>query len=335
MDLKRSKMVLSRRNALRLVSAAATLSAVPQLAYADSKSDLKKTEAELAAAEEQLAEAEAQLEAIAAEYEELSIAQSKTLDQLDAVEKQIKRLTKRIAKLEAQLKAKQDELATLISDEYKDGSHGVVDLVVGASSVEEVISNLYYYDKVTQDKADLIQEVKDARADLEAEKAELKTQQAELEEVSKQQSEQLAAMQDKQYEAQLVIDGLDAEVRKLVEKRDAELIAAQKEAERARQEREAAAAAAAAAAQQEQPPRAGQNEVTVTPAPFEPYIAVVTSPNGKSVNVHRGPGMGYANAMDRLPVGTQVVVTEVKNKTWSKIEVNGQSGYIMSKYLTK
>ena len=90
-----------------------------------------------------------------------------------------------------------------------------------------------------------------------------------------------------------------------------------------------------AAAQQEQPPRAGQNEVTVTPAPFEPYIAVVTSPNGKSVNVHRGPGMGYANAMDRLPVGTQVVVTEVKNKTWSKIEVNGQSGYIMSKYLTK
>ena len=163
MDLKRSKMVLSRRNALRLVSAAATLSAVPQLAYADSKSDLKKTEAELAAAEEQLAEAEAQLEAIAAEYEELSIAQSKTLDQLDAVEKQIKRLTKRIAKLEAQLKAKQDELATLISDEYKDGSHGVVDLVVGASSVEEVISNLYYYDKVTQDKADLIQDVKDAR----------------------------------------------------------------------------------------------------------------------------------------------------------------------------
>lgn len=82
----------------------------------------------------------------------------------------------------------------------------------------------------------------------------------------------------------------------------------------------------------------------VTPAPADdsskepqinpPYQATVTSPDGKSVNVHRGAGLGYANSnIGRLKVGTEVTVTAWVNKTWSKIEVNGQTGYIMSKYL--
>ena len=60
----------------------------------------------------------------------------------------------------------------------------------------------------------------------------------------------------------------------------------------------------------------------------------MTSPDGKGVNVHRGAGLGYANSdIGRLNVGTEVTVTAWVDKTWSKIEVNGKTGYIMTKYL--
>ena len=89
-----------------------------------------------------------------------------------------------------------------------------------------------------------------------------------------------------------------------------------------------------ASAVKEDPKPAGADE-SAEPAVAPPYTAVVTSPNGKSVNVHRGAGLGYANAMERLPVGTLVTVIEWTSKTWSKIDVDGQTGYIMSKYLKR
>ena len=65
-----------------------------------------------------------------------------------------------------------------------------------------------------------------------------------------------------------------------------------------------------------------------------PYQATVTSPDGKGVNVHRGAGLGYANSdIGRLNVGTEVTVTAWVDNTWSKLEVNGKTGYIMTKYL--
>lgn len=89
-----------------------------------------------------------------------------------------------------------------------------------------------------------------------------------------------------------------------------------------------------ASASEEKPKPAGGAE-TAEPVQGPPYACVVTSPNGKSVNVHRGPGLGYANAMDRLAVGTEVTLLEWTNRTWSKIEVNGKTGYIMTKYLNR
>lgn len=242
---KRSTRAISRRDALRLMAITAGLAATPSVALADTKTDL-------ANAQQRLAEAESKLSAIAAEYEELSAAQSVTLDDLDEVETKIENTNERIASLEDDLKVKQDELSKNISEEYKDGNHGVVDLILGATSVEELISNFYYYGKVSEEKARLIQDVKDAHEQLENKRAELKEQQEDLKEVSRVQAEQLDAMRNKQYEAQQVIDGLDKEVRDLVAKRDAELLAAQQEAEKARKEREAAQKAAAAQNAQEE-----------------------------------------------------------------------------------
>ncbi len=75
--------------------------------------------------------------------------------------------------------------------------------------------------------------------------------------------------------------------------------------------------------------------VTPGPAVTPPYTAYVTSANGKSVNVHRGAGLGYAN-VTRLSVGTKVTVIGWPSKTWCQIQMDdGRTGYIMTKYLRR
>ncbi len=229
---------VSRRDALRLAATVAGLGLVspPAPAFADTNSDLANAQA-------QLKEAENRLSGIASEYQELSAAQSQTLDDLYDVENKIEEIGKRIVVLEDDLAAKRQELGKSVREEYKDGNHGVVDLILAATTIEELISNIYYFDKVSAEKARLIQSVKDAHEALQKEQAELEVERKNLEEISQEQEAQLEAMRGKQLEAQQVIDGLSKEVRELLEKRDAELLAAQKEAETARKQREEAAAA--------------------------------------------------------------------------------------------
>ncbi|MBO7663386.1 MAG: SH3 domain-containing protein [Clostridia bacterium] len=59
----------------------------------------------------------------------------------------------------------------------------------------------------------------------------------------------------------------------------------------------------------------------------------VTCPNKGSVNVHRGPGMGYSNAY-RVRYGYAVQVQEKVDNSWYKITYGGQTGYILGEYLT-
>lgn len=227
------RTTLTRRTALQLLAISGAMYGFPAAALADTQTDLNS-------AQSRLATAQSELNAIATEYEKLSTEQSKTLDQIEAVKSKISKITTRIAGLERKLATKRRELSSQVSEEYKDGSRGMVDLFVHSTSVEELISNLYYYDKITDEQAQLIGEVNSMREECAYERAELEAQEASLEEVSRTQADQLKAMRGKQQEAQRLIDGLDKEVKDLIAKRDSELLAAQKEAARAQAEREAA-----------------------------------------------------------------------------------------------
>lgn len=82
----------------------------------------------------------------------------------------------------------------------------------------------------------------------------------------------------------------------------------------------------------ETPKPAGGDEAPAPAETFVPFTATVTSPNGKSVNIHRGAGLGYAN-VTRASVGTTVTVLGQVNSTWIRIQIDGKIGYIMRKYL--
>ena len=73
---------------------------------------------------------------------------------------------------------------------------------------------------------------------------------------------------------------------------------------------------------------------TPDPQPTPPYTAYITSANGKSVNIHTGPGLGYANVC-RLKVGTVVTVKAWRDAKWSEIQIgSSRVGFVLSVYLT-
>ena len=59
----------------------------------------------------------------------------------------------------------------------------------------------------------------------------------------------------------------------------------------------------------------------------------ITSPDGKSVNFHRGKGDGYSNVgYGRLKVGTKVTVLKYDGR-WAQVEVAGYKGWIHKEFL--
>lgn len=74
-----------------------------------------------------------------------------------------------------------------------------------------------------------------------------------------------------------------------------------------------------------------------TQAKFQPYSAVITSPNGKAVNVHYKPDKSTSNVNGmgnngRLEVGTTVMVLGVTGG-WAEVEYGGKTGFVMQQYL--
>lgn len=213
---------LTRRELLRtLMGLGAGMLASPWLpatALADTQSDLND-------AQRRLDEANEKLDRIAAEYEELSRAHADTLAQIEDLRGQIAELEAQIADLEAQIAARQDVLSERVSTAYKGGSVRFLDILMESESFDELNSNIYYLDKITESDAELIEGIKEDKERLAAAKAQVEEREAALEEVSASEEAQLAEMRAKRDEAQQLIESLDDEVAKLMKKRDEELAA--------------------------------------------------------------------------------------------------------------
>lgn len=254
--------LLTRRAALA-VFAGLGLSAlaVPGMAVADTveeaEAKVKRTEAELAEAQRKYDETQARLEELAKEFEELSRAHDGTLKKIEetnakiaAKQAEIDAKQAEVDAKQAELDEKQDILSKRIASAYKTGNAGLVELLLSSSSFEELASNVYYLDKISDSDARMIDEVREVREQLDAQRLELEEQKAELEEVmagleelKAEQESQLEAMTAKQDEVAEMLANLDDDVKELMERRDAEMLAAAEE--RAKQERARRAAAAA------------------------------------------------------------------------------------------
>lgn len=238
---------ITRRKALRLLlGAAGTALLAPQTAGAISESDIDKTEKQLADAQAKLDAVQVQLDDIGAQYEQLSRELAETLESIDAVNLQITDTEEQIAQKEEELETKRTTLARRIRSAYKSGGDEALSAILMSTSFEELGSNIYYLDKISENDSRLIEDIERLKTELEQHKADLEADRAELEELRASQEEKLKEMQAKQEEVQQILDGLDKDVQDLMAKRDEELLQlAREREEQKKREQEAAAAAKA------------------------------------------------------------------------------------------
>lgn len=256
-DLGMSARSVTRRDALRLlIGAGACATLLPAVAAAETaqeKADAaqdayEQTQKELDAAKLNFDEAQSELDRIGEEYAAIAGQLSQTQNQISEVSQQIEQKQEdiedkqdEIDSTQRQIEAKQATLGERMSAAYKSGPSSTLDLILSSASFDELTSNIYYLDKISEADQNMIEEVKDLKSSLETQKAELETEKTELEAqksslqtLEAQQQAQLSEAQAKQDEAQALVSSLSAEVQELMAQRDAELIAAQEAAEEAK-----------------------------------------------------------------------------------------------------
>lgn len=256
---------LTRRAALRMLLATGALAGVaagqsllPARAFAVDRSGLDSAQSALDDAQEQYNQVKAQLDQIAADYQALAEEQAKTLDQIETLEGQISAAQDQIDQTQTDIDQKQKDLdakkailAKRVSTAYKSGGSNFLDVILSSTSFEELSSNIYYLDKISQADANMIAEVKAAKEALDAQKAvqeqqkaALEDQKTQLEQLNETQKQQLADMQAKKDEVNTTLSGLSDQVAQLMAQRDEELVAYN--AARLQEQKAAAAAAAGA-----------------------------------------------------------------------------------------
>ena len=241
--------LMTRRAALKamlgITAITAGLVSSPLRAIAAEAS--RETTNALNSAQAQLDEAQKKLDAISDEYVSLNEQLNDTVSQIEQVQASIDDTQSQIDAKQAEIADKQDVLAGRISSSYKTGGTDFLSVLLNSSNFEELTNNLYYMGKINASDEQLINDVKQAKAELDSQKAQLESQKSDLEQLKEQQSQELAAVQAKQDEASSIVANLSDDVRALMEKRDAEILAAAEEEKRQAAAAEAARKAAAAA----------------------------------------------------------------------------------------
>lgn len=216
---------------------------VPSVAaYADPTAAEKQAEAD-----EALDKYNALQDKLDALQEKLDIASDNYYAALEAQEEAEAKVEEAIAKVEEKTKeveAYQDQLAGRARSMYRSGDTSFIDVILGASSFEEFATTWNTLEKLTEHDADLVQQTKDARAELEAAQAEAEEQAqvaadkaAEAKQVKDEAESSAAEAEAAAAEAQELYKSLSDEAKELKRKEEEEAAAA------------AAAAAAASASQ--------------------------------------------------------------------------------------
>ena len=203
--------------------------------------------AEPTAADKQ-AEAETALASLNAMQDTLNKASDDyftALADLDEAQANMEDAQARIDEVNAQIAEVQSKLGDRANSMYRSGSVSFLDLLLGASSFEEFTTNWDLLNKMNQNDADMVQQSKDLRSQVEAEKEEYARQEAiasekteEAKRIKEEAESTVASMQE-------TYDALSAEAAELLEQERAAQEAAEAAAAQAVLDQAAAEAAAA------------------------------------------------------------------------------------------
>lgn len=257
------------------------------VAYAVTNPTIENTSAELQAARAHLNELASQCETKFAELEDQQAELEVTRQQITDTEGQIEIK-------EQELTDARQVLSKNISENYKTGIN-FLSFLLGSDSFDDLVSRVYYADKVAAHQTEAISTVLTIQEELDTQKASLVSSQERQEELVAQTRETASELQQVVTEQQNYVNGLDAQLQaEIAAQQEAERKAAEEQArkeaeERARQEeaqRQAEAAQQqqqqAAPTQQQQQTNNDEEEATnssssYTPTPSQSYSRPVSN----------------------------------------------------------
>ena len=251
---EQSAALFNRRDALKIFAGMGIAAAAVTASLINTRPAFGVTQAQIDAARSDYDAAQKLLDEISNEVSSMQASLNDTNSQIGAIsdqiadkQNQIDAKQKEISEKEAQIAEKRKELGARMSNNYKAGPAGALEMILSSASFEELTSNIYYLDKISESDQKMIEEVKNLKAALESDKAalqsektELENKKAELENLRASQESQLNDISARQADAANVVANLDDNVKELIAQRDSELLAAQQEAERVAAQRAAA-----------------------------------------------------------------------------------------------
>ena len=231
--MSQSIIDLSRR---AFIGGAAALGAtsliIPEFAFAETAAE-KQAEAD--AVRNQLVGLQADLETAGENY-------YAALDEQESAQRSMEEQQVKIDKTTEEIEGLQDRLSTRARSMYRSGSTTFIDFLLGASSFAEFTQNWELLNQINANDADLVDQTKAAREQLQAAKDEFARQ----EQIAAQKAAECKQIHDevqvKVQNATDLMNSLDEEARALLEQEQAAAAAAA--AAQAQAEAEAAAAAA-------------------------------------------------------------------------------------------
>ena len=203
------------------------------------------------------AELQSELDQVSAQLETLYSSAEQASYDLDNVTRDLEDTNTKIGELEVQiteqgvqLSQKQSQLCEILSAQYKMGDEtGLLSLILSSTDFSDLVSNIHYANKISEQKQSAIRDVREIQTALEENKSELETEKTEREQLVSDQQAKTESANAAVSEVQTYYNQLSDEVKeKLAEEQEAARKAAEEAAAAAKDEAEKKAAEEAAAA---------------------------------------------------------------------------------------
>lgn len=202
MNLKRTAPTVGKRLVVTVVTAGLLFATSPTAALAASSSDLQD---QLQQAEAQTAKYQEQANNAFAELEQLQA-------QLEDTRAQIASTQEEVSQKQTELDAAQETLAGRVSSNYKTGGVSLVSIIFDSSSFEDLVSRVYYANRVAESDAEVISQVQGVQAELAAKQNELESQQEEQQRLVDDAQAKAGEIQSALEQQQSYVSSLSSEV---------------------------------------------------------------------------------------------------------------------------
>ena len=166
----------------------------------------------LAAPQDELAVARRELEAYGEQLAEVQTQLVKGADELNITEYEIVERQGEADQTRQELGEAQGILAEHMRENYRAGNATLISVLLEAETVEDLVSRIYYLDKIAERNSNEIAQVRELQASLDQQISELEAQRDEQQRMLDEAAEQAQAYTERIAEAQAYYNELDAKV---------------------------------------------------------------------------------------------------------------------------